>query len=159
MADTDAEITELRERIDRLRAEMRGTDVSGQAGEMAHYDQHQADSGTALADRESTVGVIAELEERLRRLEAGLPEQPERYVPPSDPDDVSTPLDEPAPREQLNAIPMGGTRADLEADPQEEDDQPYMAMPGEVYTGEQGPPQVGRPDEDDGDLERTYRPQ
>gem|GEM_PF-6935243 len=158
MADTDAEISELRERIARLRAELRGDDVSGMAGEMSHYDQHQADSGTELADRESTVGDIAELEERLRRLEQGLPGRPEPYVPPSDPDDVSTPLDEPAPREQLNAIPMGGTRADLEADPQEQDDLPYTAMPGEVYSSEHGPAHVGRTDEDDDRLERRYRP-
>jgi uncharacterized small protein (DUF1192 family) len=157
MADADAEITELRERIARLRAELRGDDVSGMAGEMSHYDQHQADQGTELADRESTVGVVAELEERLRRLEQGLPERPERYTPPPD-DDVSTPLDEPAPREQLNVIPVGGTRADLEYDPQEDDDLPYMAMPGEVYTSEHGPAHVGRTDEDDDGLERRYRP-
>lgn len=158
MADQDARITELRERITRLRAEQRGDGMSSEAGELADYDQHQADAATTTYDREDREGIIANLEERLRRLEQGLDEEPEAFVAPTDPDDVSTPLDEPAPREQLNYIPMAESRADVEADPQEDDDRPYLAMPGEIYSSEQGPAHLGRPEGDDERLEREYRP-
>ena len=159
MAGGDSDVTQLRAQIDRLRAELRGETTAGQAGELAHYDQHQADSGTALADRQAVEGRLVELEERLRRIEAGHPEQPEPYIPPSDPDDVSTPLDEPAPREQLSHIPMGQDPVDVEADPQEADDQPYLDVPGEVYSAEHGPARVGRDDPDDERLEERYRPE
>lgn len=143
--------------IEDLRRDLAGRDAADSAGEVVHLDQHQADAATETHDRERALGRILELEDLLRRLRAGGGAPAGGPVgPPPDPDDVSTPLDEPAPAEDLSAIPMAEEPADVVADPQERTDEPDMDMPGRVYR-EGGPPDVGRPDPGDRAL-RDYRP-
>lgn len=153
------DVGELRSRIRSLEQALAGRDESDSAGELADYDQHQADSATEMLDREQMVGRLDDLRERLRLREMGA-DPSDRSMPGtgSDPDDVRTPLDDPAPAEDLSAIPMAVDRADVVADPQEDDDLTDLDMPGLVYTGEGGAPQVGQDAPDDPVLDR-YRPE
>lgn len=187
------ERTRVEETLRRRRGEAR---TEGSTTELADYDQHQADSGTELYERERDEGSAEELEERLRAIEraearlaagtygtsveSGAPIPDERLqvlpwaertaeeeaaTPPapdyptgSDPDDVSTPFDVvEADPPDLAAIPMSESH-DPTVDPQEIDDLPELDMPGAVYGGEGGAPEVGAPDPDDAAVERNYRP-
>lgn len=151
------EIADLRERIAVLERRLAGTDAAEDAGELAAYDQHQADTASEMLDREQTVGRLDDLRERLRLRQMGAdPAERSMPGPGTDPDDDTTPLDRPALAEDLSAIPMAVDRADVVADPQEDDDATDIDMPGLVY-GEGGAPHVGQDAPDDGVL-REYRP-
>ena len=64
-------------------------------------------------------------------------------------DDDATPLDEPAePPRDLGEIPLSRDHEPV-VDPQEDDDEVRLHMPGEAYPGEGGAPDVGRPAPDD----------
>jgi hypothetical protein len=155
--EREREIGELRERITALRAEL-----GDRSGELAHYDQHPGDSASDLQTREQDDGRLLDLEARLARLE-GRPAPGATAGPaprPADPDDTSTPLDEPAPPERLDAIPLGSPDP-LEhlADSDRDDQEPDMDAPGAAYGGEGGPPRVGRAEDDDEAVRRAYRPE
>ena len=164
MAPTD-EAERLERRIAELRAGMAGTSEREAAGELSDADQHQADSASELEDRERTLGIIEQLEQRLHRLRTGEGPEDLRAPAPGSYDDegeeLTTPLDEPEPREDLSAIPMATGEApddpDLVADPQEGAGEPDIDMPGALYPAEGGAPAVGRPERDDALLE-DYRP-
>jgi DnaK suppressor protein len=113
------------------------------------------ESGAAIPDERLEAVPYAERtadeEERFRR-EAGAPV-------PTDDDDDSTPLDEPAePPHDLAEIPMSRDHEPT-VDPQEEDDEVRLPMSGEAYPGEGGAPDVGRPAADDPAVDRRYRPE
>jgi hypothetical protein len=170
--DTAQALREERERLERLVAARRpDADLAGEAGEVAGSDQHQADSATVLEQREEDLGRIVgyerrirEIEEAERRLAAGLPPvaaDPGPPFPRADAgDDDRTPLDEVGPPpEDLASIPMSRERADVVADPQEDDDLPDMDMPGALYPDEGAPPGVGEPEAGDATVRRMYRPE
>lgn len=74
-------------------------------------------------------------------------------------DDDATPLDEPAePPRDLAEIPLSRDHEPV-VDPQEDDDEVRLDMPGEAYPGEGGAPDVGRPAPDDPTVDRRYRPE
>jgi DnaK suppressor protein len=73
--------------------------------------------------------------------------------------DDRTPLDDPAkPPRDLGEIPLSADHEPA-VDPQEEDDEVRLPMPGEAYPGEGGAPDVGRPAPDDPTVDRRYRPE
>ena len=146
---------EITARIDEIEARLREGD---QSGELAGVDQHPGDRGTELDERQRDVQRLESLREELRILDdaAANPDAPpvprgERLQPDPDGDDT-TPLDEPAPREDLSAIPMGRQpKLDPESAP--------IDAPGMVYTDGAEEPAVGDPDPEQEKIERRgYRP-
>lgn len=159
----DDEAERLERRIAELRAGIAGAPEREAAGELSAADQHQADAASELEDRERTLGLIARLEERLHRVRTWLgPEDLRAPAAGAAGGDDATPLDAPAPREDLSAIPVAAGEAvddpDVVADPQEGAGEPDGDMPGAAYPSEGGPPAVGRPDADDRRLAEDYRP-
>jgi len=80
---------------------------------------------------------------------------------PGPSEDVTTPLDEPAEEpapEAPEARPADVVGPEDEIGPEEQDDEVDMAVPGAVYHGEGGPPEVGEDEEEDEVLRRSYRP-
>jgi hypothetical protein len=145
----------LEEELRRLEAEL-AVRESDAGGELGDTDQHQADAGTEMFDREWALGRIEDLRARLdpaRAAEAGSGRvvRPGVVMPPADPDDDTTPLDEEEPPPpDLASIPMaadpdGGTTEDLHA-------------PGELYHDGQTVPDVGQHEADDDLIEGSYRP-
>jgi hypothetical protein len=155
--EREQEIRELRDRIAAIRAEL-----GDRSGELAHIDQHPGEGGTDLQMREQDEGRLIDLESRLARLE-GRPVPGEAAGPApgtDDGDDVSTPLDDPAPPERLDAIPLGSPDPlEYLGDPDRDDQEPEMDAPGEAYAGEGGAPRVGRAEPADAALRRAYRPE
>ena len=143
----------LEEELRRLEAELAVRERDA-AGELPDVDQHQADQATETFDRERALGRIEDLRARLDAGDAG----PGRVVRPGvetvpeGPDDVRTPLDEPAERPpDLASLPMAdasgetGTTQDVHA-------------PGEVYQDGRPVPDVGDPEPGDDAIEGSYRP-
>lgn len=181
MADRDraAELREERERLERLVASHERALHAPQrdeGGELADYDQHQADQATETYMREDDLGRVVDYRRRIDEirdeelaLAGAAPAAPGPDLghaaqvireTPDVPDDDRTPLDEvePGRTPDLADIPLTGDPADVQYDPQERDDMVDMDMPGGVYAQEGGAPDVGDADPDDPALRRGYRP-
>lgn len=153
MSDRDTLLADLNDQLRRLQNEM-ATGSSDAAGELSSVDQHPADSGSDLYERERTLGRINDLENRIREIEGGVAADASGVVPGGSSrdaaGDVTTPLDEPAPPPtDLVTIPMGAA-PELD-DPDQEAD---IDGPGAIYRDGRTNPDVG-----DGDIEEgSYRP-
>lgn len=147
---------EIVARIAELEARLREPEGEG-AGELSAVDQHPADRGTELYDREADVQRLDALRDELRHLDdaAANPDAPpvprgERLQADPEGDD-STPLDRPEPPEDLSAIPMGKQpKLDPETAP--------IDAPGMVYSEGSDEPAVGDPDPEQERIEGSYRP-
>jgi hypothetical protein len=152
-----ADRDEITARIDELEARLREAEGEG-TGELSDVDQHPGDRATELYEREQDIQRLETLREELRMLDdaSARPDAPpvprgERLQPDPDGDD-STPLDEPEPREDLSAIPMG-------KQPKLDPESPPIDAPGMVYTDGAEEPAVGDPDPKQERIERRgYRP-
>lgn len=145
---------ELRKNVAPLRAGLAGDE---QAGELAHVDQHPADTATETYEREQErereLGRILDLEARIRRIEAGDAgsELVGLDIEPSG--DMTTPLDEPAPPPMdLADIPMGKP-----ADMSDPDQQADIEAPGYLYGPGRTNPAVG--EDEDPPPEGSCRPE
>ena len=65
-----------RERVDGLIAGLRSEgldrDDADQGGELSHYDQHPADSGSDTFEREKDLSILEQLEDELVEIEAAM---------------------------------------------------------------------------------------
>lgn len=128
------------------------------AGELTDVDQHAADLGSEVYDREQDVQRLEALRDQLRTLDDAVARPDAVPVPAGerlapDPDDDTTPLDavEEDPVD-LGAIPMDQEDT-IDKDPQDLD------APGSVYQDGDTEPDVGDPDDVDLDVDRRYRPE
>jgi RNA polymerase-binding transcription factor DksA len=99
-----------RERVSALIGEMRGEGLdqtdSNQAGELAHYDQHPADTASETFEREKDLSILESLEADLAEIEAALQRLEEgRYG-------VDEVTGEPIDRARLEAYPTARTNVD-----------------------------------------------
>lgn len=105
-----AMLAEERTRVEDALRRRRGEQAAdAEAGELATYDQHQADSGSELYERERSEGSAEELEERL----AAIARAEERLAGGSY--GVSVVSGAPIPDERLEAVPWADRTAEEES--------------------------------------------
>jgi RNA polymerase-binding transcription factor DksA len=91
------------ELIAELRSEGLDEELASQSGDLTHYDQHPADQGSELFEREKDLAILERLEVDLAEIEAALQRLDEgRYG-------VDEVTGEPIDPERLDALPAART--------------------------------------------------
>jgi len=102
-ARLEHERTRVGELITTLRAEGLGEEEAAQSGDLTHYDQHPADQGSELFEREKDLAILEQLETDLAEIEAALRRLDEGTY------GVDEVTGEPIDPERLEALPAART--------------------------------------------------
>jgi len=102
-ARLEHERTRVGELITTLRAEGLGEEEAAQSGDVTHYDQHPADQGSELVEREKDLAILEQLETDLAEIEAALRRLDEGTY------GVDEVTGEPIDPERLEALPTART--------------------------------------------------
>jgi RNA polymerase-binding transcription factor DksA len=102
----EAERARVHGLIESLRGEGLDESEADQAGELAHYDQHPADTASDTFEREKDLSILERLEAELEEIEAALERLDEGTY------GVDEVTGEPIDRARLEALPAARTNVD-----------------------------------------------